>query len=677
MSTLIKLLEDQVVESDATGTDVGKQRERNHRYYSMQPFGDERKGYSHYIAPSVFGSVEDKKAVYSESFLSSRQVVRFNGENRDESEAKSAYAQRALKANKYERLFADGWHNAFVAKSMTMWVDWRRDTEEVELTLMGHPSPVVNQMLSSLGQVVDVNTDELESYPTIAATGQQQLVHSGKIVVTIDASYIDIDLIQPEFVLRDPEQAYADDSAWNTARMDITKNELVNMGFDPDQVDNLQSDYRWGSSEEARARKAHDNSGDSKAQSRDGGNAEVTVFKTRSWLTPDQVADIGEGFEPESGPAIYEIYWGLGEILSWSDGTPAVKVLDEMAVFEWTEFKISHAASGMCTADVEAHQQKAGSKLKRGVMDNMSITNNPRYEANATGLRDIDDLYDNAIGGVIETEDGFPVGQVKALDQPQLSPVVFGVMQMLDSDSEQRSGQSQASRGLNADVLSQQNAESMVDKVTTRGERRVGMGVRSFANTFLVPMLQCIVRFGQKYDKSQEVMEAGGRKVMIAPGQWQDEEHEMEIEVALTPSEASDMAQKLLQMNGLISQDEDMKALYTIKHKHALFDTVYELLGVKDSTKFLGSPESPEYKNYSKAMGQKAQEQEMIQKQVMGTQLKLATSADKREWDKFNWTRTNDMSDNLREDDKLAWDKSKGQQELDIERTQKRAASIG
>jgi DNA-binding transcriptional LysR family regulator len=65
---------------------------------------------------------------------------------------------------------------------------------------------------------------------------------------------------------------------------------------------------------------------------------------------------------------------------------------------------------------VESSIQKASSSLKRGVLDNMSITNNPRYEANTDGLKDARDLFDNAIGGVIET-DGMPVGQIKALEQ--------------------------------------------------------------------------------------------------------------------------------------------------------------------------------------------------------------------------------------------------------------------
>ena len=98
MSKLISLLEQQINDSDTSDTEVGKQRSRNHRYYNMRPLGNEQKGRSHYIDPAVFGSVEDKKAVFSETFLGSRQVVRFNGANGMESEAKTAYVQQVLRA---------------------------------------------------------------------------------------------------------------------------------------------------------------------------------------------------------------------------------------------------------------------------------------------------------------------------------------------------------------------------------------------------------------------------------------------------------------------------------------------------------------------------------------------------------------------------------------------------
>ena len=76
---LIKLLDSQVQEAHVASFDVSEQRSRNHRYYSMEPLGNEVKGRSHYISPDVQDAVEAKKAIFAETFLTDRDAVQFLG----------------------------------------------------------------------------------------------------------------------------------------------------------------------------------------------------------------------------------------------------------------------------------------------------------------------------------------------------------------------------------------------------------------------------------------------------------------------------------------------------------------------------------------------------------------------------------------------------------------------
>ena len=107
---LVKTLETQVQESETSSYEVGEQRERNHRYYAMGPLGNEKAGRSHYISPDVMDAVEGKKAIFSETFLSSRDVVNFRsrGQYPTEAEQKTAYVNKTMKRNQYERMFRDG-----------------------------------------------------------------------------------------------------------------------------------------------------------------------------------------------------------------------------------------------------------------------------------------------------------------------------------------------------------------------------------------------------------------------------------------------------------------------------------------------------------------------------------------------------------------------------------------
>ena len=105
---LVKTLEHQLNESDSGMFEVGEQRERNHRYYSLQPIGNEIRGRSHYISPDVLDSAESKKALFAETFFGARQTVRFvsSGQQPEhEADAKTAYANLMLEKNQYQCLF--------------------------------------------------------------------------------------------------------------------------------------------------------------------------------------------------------------------------------------------------------------------------------------------------------------------------------------------------------------------------------------------------------------------------------------------------------------------------------------------------------------------------------------------------------------------------------------------
>ena len=672
---LVGKLEEMLRDSDVATSDVGEQRERNHRYYALEPLGNEQKGRSHYIDPAVLSSVESKKALFSETFLSSREVVEFSPGRgtQDEADAKGAYVKKVFKDNQYERLFRDAWHDAFVAKRCTVWLSWERDTEVVELQFTGALSQVVNQQVQMQGNVVNVDTSELESFP-IPSIGQPQFVHSGVVRVEIDASKVKLDLIAPEKVYRDPNADYTDTSLWNIQEIEVSKGMLIDAGYDPDQVNKLTHDYTYSSREEDYARKAHDQSYTSDYQK--GATNEqtiVTTYKARVWLALDE--DSVDGFTPKtSDMRLYEVCWGGNEILRYEDGTPHIEEIDAMDVYEWSEMKIAHAENGLCTADVEAASQKNLSLLKRGIIDNMHMVNNTRYEAVHDRLFNPRDLLDNVIGGVVFSE---AIGSVATLAQPPLSPLTLPAIEMISRDSEERSGVSSLAKGMNSDVIKNQNADSMVERLTNAGTRRVMAAARDFAKTFLVPLMQGIVTLGMKHDQTQDQMESGGRIVPIIPQQWQDDIHDMDIAVALTPDEAQSMAQKMILMHNLKSQDPAIGAMYGPEQRHAFYDSVYELMGVKDSTPYLLPPESPEYQQAMQQNAQQAQQAQMMAQQQQQFQMMMMQREQQRRDDELANKILDTTHDNELDDEKFQWDRYTDQAEIQIERSQDRQASIG
>ena len=59
--TLLKLLDAQIQESHTQSFDVQDERNRNARYYSMKPLGNEIKGRSQYISPMLLTRLRQKR----------------------------------------------------------------------------------------------------------------------------------------------------------------------------------------------------------------------------------------------------------------------------------------------------------------------------------------------------------------------------------------------------------------------------------------------------------------------------------------------------------------------------------------------------------------------------------------------------------------------------------------
>ena len=234
------------------------------------------------------------------------------------------------------------------------------------------------------------------------------------------------------------------------------------------------------------------------------------------------------------------------------------------------------------------------------------MRNTTRYEATVGALKNPRDLLDNTIGGVIWSRQP---GSVTPLATPELSPLTMNVVQLLKSDGDERNGMSGLAKGMNEGAVNNQNASDMIDKLTTAGRRRVTMSARDFARTFLVPISQHIVKLAMQNDKSQDAIEIGGQMIPVVPSEWADDDLEMEVAAALTPDEAQRQAAQLTMMHTTMMQDPAMADIYGVTQKHALFDKIFDLVGIKNTSQYMISPQSPEFAQMAQQKEATAMEQ--------------------------------------------------------------------
>jgi hypothetical protein len=662
MKTLTKVLESQVEESDSSGFQVRDQIERNLQYYSLQRIGNEQPGRSHYISPDVHDYVESKKALFSRTFLSNRQVVKFiaGGNTPDgEAEAKTAYVNRILKENDQEELFHDLWHDAFLSKRAVLLCEWVDDTEDETIPL---PQPMPQEAIqAALGQdptVIDINTDNA----AIQQDPMGNVLMSGEVVVTRSAGRFEFTVVPPENYYRDPMAPTIKDAMWCTIKEETPRGTLVRRGYDYDLIMDVKPESKYNGNNVEFSRQIHDGSYVSTHKAnRTDDQEEVEIYKTWTWIN---MSEIGEEFgEFPDETRLYEIHWSGHDVLKWANGEWCIREADKMPFFEWSELRLSHAANGMCGADVVAHTQKVNSVLKRAIIDNQQIRNNSRFEAVHDLILNPRDLVDNTTGGVIFTEQ---IGAVQPLPAPELSPVTFNVLQMMKEDSEMRSGLSSLTKGMNTAVLENQNAKDMVERLTNAAGSRPSSDARSFAQTFLIPLFKHVVECGKKYDQSQSQTEASGKMIAVIPQSWQGSDDELEVAVALTPDEAEAKAQQLLALHSLIMQDPVASSLYGLEQRHALLDDVFESMGVSDTSKYMMRPDSPEFQQKQMQEQQMQQQMQEMQMQIQQFQMQLQEQQVQQGWAVINNDMMDKMEDNQRADTELSVETRQGDRELDI-----------
>lgn len=654
--TLTKELQAQAQAGDSSQYETGDQRRRNHNDYLLKQFNTVKAGESRYVSPDVFDVVEAKKSYFSEVFCTTRDVVTFapvKGEQTLQAQARTAYVNLQLEKNAFSDILRDGWHDAFVAKRMVVLSEWREQEEATEIRVDRASAQDIDGLLPQ--DTIRVDSAKLQQGPDGA--------YSGSVTAIQDDSMVAITLVQPERYYRDPSRDYVRDCAYAGFWWEPTRAELIAAGFNDELVMSLRAGSMIGngSDEDDARRTSSRNIRQRSAQNRMTDT--LTVHRTWSVLRlsdyPDILDAAGDGAAgwPTGAFELYEIWWSGSDILEKADGSLCVYLAEEMPFNEWTEFKIPHTDEGLCAADVTSPTQRVNSILKRLIVNNQVRRNTSRFEAVHGAVKNPRELLDNNIGGIIWSK---RIGSVQPLQSPELSPMTFSVLEMLDRDKESRSGVSRLAKGMNSDAIRYQNAADMIERLTNASNKRDMRACRDFARTFLIPLAKRIYRLGVQNDSRTHNVEIDGAYVSVTPDKWLDRDYPMRIAAALTPEESERMAQTLLSLHGILKDDPQFGVLYGLEQRHALLNDALAALGVTSSARYMLRPNDQKVVAALQAQAQQADQQAKLAADQLAFNKWMVQSSEGRLWELVNIERnkmqvdaTDKAADNMRADDEL------------------------
>jgi len=631
------------------GDTISQQREQAMQYYYGLPFGNEVDGRSQYVDSTVQDTIEWIKPSLMRVFASGDEMVKFTPHGPEDvamAEQATDYVNYVFtKDNPGFEILYSWFTDALLSKNGIVKV-WWDETEtsvreeyydltdiEIESVISDDDVEVVQhteeerQVESEIGEVVEVRHD------VVVKRKQRE----GKIK---------IENVPPSEFLIARESKDIQESRFVCHRVLKTLSDLREMYPDED----LDSEELGG--------------GDEEMSDFSGERLERYAF--------DKSAQYWEGWgDTDIGEEELRTYWlhecflktdfdddGIAELRRIVMVGNKILENDEVDVIPFvsiTPVKIPHKFFGLSVADLVMDLQLMKSTLMRNLMDNMYNQNFGRY-AVLEGQANLDDLLTQRPGGVVRVKSP---NAVTPLATPSLEPYSFQMLEYLDGVRESRAGVSRMSQGMNENALTSHTTATAVNAVMTAAQSRVELIARNFAETGVKDLMLSIYKLLYKNQDKERMIMLRNEWVPVRPDVWKDS-YDCSVSVALGTGNKDQQMAHLSQM--LSFAGDAMKGglpIVSMQNIYNLGSALIKTMGFQNVSDFLTDPSQipPQPEEPSEA----EMEMEVKSKEldIKAAELQLKQQKIQQEYQK------------------LAVDSQLKQQEINIEREQKRAVAIG
>jgi len=629
------------------GDTISHQREQAMQYYYGLPFGNEVEGRSQYVDSTVQDTVEWIKPSLMRVFASGDEMVKFSPHGPEDvamAEQASDYVNYVFtKDNPGWEILYSWFTDALLSKNGIIKVWWDDYEEETREEYHGLDEVALMSLISDDGVEVVEHTEVLEEEIPYHDIVIKRKSYDGRIK---------IENIPPSEFLISRESKNLQDARFVCHRVLKTLSELREMYPDedlgPEDLSGSGEDMTDFSSERLE-RYAFDKSAQYWEGWGDAGVNEEEGLRTywlyESFLRTDY-----------DGDGITE----LRKICSVGSKILANDEIDRIPFVSITPVKIPHKFFGLSVADLVMDLQLMKSTLMRNLMDNMYNQNFGRY-AVLEGQANLDDLLTQRPGGVVRVKSP---NAVTPLATPSLEPYTFQMLEYLDSVRESRAGVSRMSQGMNDNALTSHTTATAVNAVMTAAQSRVELIARNFAETGVKDLMICIYELLHKNQDKERMIQLRNEWVPVRPDVWRDKS-DCTVSVALGNGNKDQQMMHLSQM--LQFAGEAMKGglpIVSMQNMYNLGASLVKAMGFQNVSDFLTDPsqlppqqgEGPSPEEQTAQMGAQVKQEEL---KIKAAEVQIKAQKIQQEYQK------------------LQVDASLKQQEINIERDQKRAVAIG
>lgn len=568
--------------SDYMDSEISSQRERSMEYFYGEPFGNEEDGRSQVVVTDVQDTLMWMMPSLMRIFTAGDRVVKFvpeGPEDEDTAEQATKYVNHVFyKQNDGFMVLYNMFLDALMQKVGIVKHYW----EEVEKTTTESYQNLTEQEYSLLQQDEELEVVEHEETVTISEqadpfTGDivqvEEVFHDVTFARTSMEGKVTIENVPPEEFLINRGAKTLEDARFICHRSHKSKSELLQMGFDPDVVEDLPG-YTGGAddittSQEYMARHAYDSTDVYPNQAAADSEMIVQVYESYVKLDMD-----GSGIS-----VLHKICHAGSELLD-------IEPIDYIPFSTVCPIPIPHKFYGLSVAETVEDIQLIRSTLTRNLLDNMYLSNNGRFQV-VEGQVNIDDLLTNRPGGIVRTRSP---SALQPIQTPSLQPYSFQMLQYWEDIKSGRTGVNPKTQGLSADVLKTHVTTGAVTAALTNAQGRLELIARVFADTGVRNMFKSIYNLIQRYEDRKKVVRLNNNYFQIDPSSWR-EDLDVDIEVGIGYGDQDVRLQNISNFAGLIEKvGQQTQGMIQPSNVYNLVREIADEMGIKNVDKFISTP---------------------------------------------------------------------------------------
>lgn len=521
------------------------------------------KGSSKWTDRSVWESVNGSLQELMSVFSSGEDAVRFMPRSTEDAVAAEAATKMVNKVmltdNDGYRALHDTFKEACIVRNSWIKRYWKEGYETVTESFSDLSEAELSLLLARFDEddVIAINIEE----------DVDTLQSSGDITYRVYKEGVVVEYVPFEQVVVEPAAISLKDTNYIAHRVRKTKDELLDMGFDPEVVEGLPINTAM-LTEGVITNERYDNMLPLNVSD----NYNVGDEKTdRVWLYESYMKTSTISGELE----LLQIFSVNREILE-------INRVNDIPFETITPFPIPGAIFGESVTDITKDIQDLNSFLIRGMIENIMNANHQRYQG-LKGAYDKRSLLDNRPGGVVEIN---TVGAITPFPYHALPQGVMNLVEYTEQKKEARTGVTRLGQGLDPNVFKNDNAFGTVNMMMTAAQNRMRMIARNIAEEGMKKLMLSIYRLIRENGKQPIKVDTVKGPVVIIPNQLPPRD-KMIVAVAVGQSERRERAQTLTNALQMFQASPALQQFMQPENAYYLGTQLLEAMGIYDVQNYM------------------------------------------------------------------------------------------